>query len=375
MPSAGLTWRDGVIRADAMGSFFAVSIYDTMSLDEMDFNYRMFLDRLTMLYGESDSGKSFVVVNLLRSLKPHVSQIIAVSPTDRQNHTYDAGIVPLPCIHYTITSKLLDTIWERQEALTNVYTRANRRNVLESLYKQCSNRRQSDDAIRRVEEKLCAAVREIRAASPDIETAKPKCENMLKEVKALILMIWRQAIECNRDQLEALELSKDEAYTLKYLNLNPRLVLIFDDCTELIKKFKNHPVIRNLFYQGRHSMVTTIIACHTDKTIDAEMRKNAFVSIFTARKSAHAFFTRPSNDFDKKTEQVEAEEACNIAFTPLAKYQKLAYVRLENKYYRFTAKSYPGFRFGSDAIWEYCDQIKSGDGRISADNRFISGFM
>ena len=346
-----------------------------MSIDELDFNYRLFLDKLTMLYGESDTGKSFVIVNMLRALKPHAEQIIAISPTDRQNHTYDKGIVPLPCIHYSITSKLLDTIWERQEALVNVYTRASRREVLESLYKRCVSRRDADNAISRVEDKLFAAVREIREATSDLAAAKKKCEGMVVDVKALIAMIWRQAIERNREYLESIDLPADEAFSLRYLKLNPRLVLIFDDCTDVLKKFKSHPVIQKLFYQGRHSMVTTIIACHTDKTIDAELRKNAFVSIFTASKSAHAFFTRTSNDFDKKTDQVEAEEARKIAFTPLLPYQKLAYVRAENRFYRFTAKSYPGFRFGSDAVWEYCDRIKSGAGCISADNRFISGFM
>lgn len=346
-----------------------------MSVDELDFNYRMFLDRLTMLYGESGTGKSFAIVDILRHLKPHVDQIIIISPTDRQNHTYDKGIVPAPCIHYTITSKLLDTIWERQEALVGVYTKASRPELLEALYRRCPNRRAADKAIVRINAKLYACAREISKTSADIASAKSKCEGMVKDFKSLIAMIWRQAIENNREYLEACALSKNEQFALKYLNLNPRLVLGFDDCTDLLKKFKSHPVMQKLFYQGRHSMVTTLIACHTDKAIDAELRKNAFVSIFTSPKVAHAFFTRPSNDFDKKTDQVEAEEARKVTFTPLQKYQKLAYVRADNKFYRFTSKQHPGFRFGSDAIWEYCDRIKAEAGTISADNRFISGFM
>lgn len=344
------------------------------SLAELDFTYRRFLDKLTMLYGESGSGKSYAIVDILYQLKPHIDQIVIFSPTDRQNHTYDKGIAPLPFIHYTITPKLLSNLWERQEALVNVYTRASNENILSALYKKCPNRKTADRTIERVNDKLCEYAREIARNANDFEAAKTKCEPMIAECKKLIIMIWRQTIGANRDRLGRMKLTKEERYSLDYLDLNPRLVVVFDDCTDLLKKYKTHEVIQKLFYQGRHSMVTTLIACHTDKAIDAELRKNAFTSIFTSQKTAHAFFTRPSNDFDK-AEQRAADELCKIAFSPLAGHQKLAFVRAENKYYRFTSKSHPGFRFGSPAIWDYCDKIKAESGTISADNRFIGGFM
>jgi hypothetical protein len=346
-------------------------------MQELDFDYRLFLDRSTLLFGETGTGKSTIMIDILYQLQPYVDQIVVISPMDRQNHTYDKGIVPLPCIHYTITAKLLDDIWERQNALSAVYTKANKSETLQSLFNKIPGNQRARAIIDSVYQKLQSYKDELAgpSAEPAIEASasRAKVAEMEADCKKLIDMIWHNSINCNRGYLQRVAHSKDEQFALKYLNLNPRLVLVLDDCTDLLAKFKRHPVMQKLFYQGRWAYITTIIACHTDKALDPELKKNVFVSIFTEETCAHAYFERKSNDLDKEA-KARALAACKMAFTPLARHQKLAWVRDEKKFYRLTATTRPNFRFGSQYIWEYCDRIKADIESATVDNKFIWDF-
>ncbi len=342
-------------------------------LQEFDPDYEYFLDRTTLLYGESGTGKSFIMIDILYQLKPHVDQIIVISPTDRSNHTYDRGVVPLPCIHYTITSKLLDDIWERQNAFAAVYTKANDRAILESLFNRLIKVGKCSEAVESIKA-INARLNSFKRAMANDEDNKSKISKMESDCQKLIIKIWKHFITKYRSCLSQQDLSRDEQFTLKYLNFNPRLVIVFDDCTDLLMKFKSHPVIQKLFYQGRWAYITALFACHTDKALSPEIKKNAFISIFTEETCAHAYFDRKTNDLDKDAKS-RASQACKFAFTPLAKHQKLVWAREEKKFFRWTATPRPNLQFGCPIIWEYCNAIKIEAGTMPSNNKFIGGFM
>ena len=132
--------------------------------------------------------------------------------------------------------------------------------------------------------------------------------------------------------------------------------------------------MQKLFYQGRWAFITALIACHTDKALDAELKKNAFVSIYTEETCAHAYFERKSSDLDRDA-KARAAAACKAAFSPILPYQKLAWIRDEKKFYKLTATPRENFRFGSPIIWEYCKQIQAEAGTISANNKFLQDFI
>ncbi len=230
----------------------------------LKFDHSRFLDKSVILYGASGSGKSVVIVDILFSLKDHIEQIIVVSPTDRQNHTYDRGVVPLPCIHYTITEGLLDNIWSRQEALVSTYTRANDATILRKLFDRIPNNTKARDQINVINNKLREHGSEIGRTGVNPDLAKAKLSEMESTGGKLILLIFKQSIKENRKMLSEIQLSKEERYTLKYFDMNPRIVVIFDDCTDLLLKHRKHPVIQKMFFQGRWAFMTILIACHTD---------------------------------------------------------------------------------------------------------------
>jgi hypothetical protein len=202
---------------------------------------------------------------------------------------------------------------------------------------------------------------------------KEKIADMEKECQQLIVAIFKSSINRNREYLRTQDLSTAEEFSLAYMNVNPRLVIVFDDCTEQLKKMCKHPVVKNLFYQGRWNYITALIACHTDKALDPELKKSAFVSIFTDSSCAHAYFVRGSNDLEKSA-IARAKEACSVAFTSALKHQKLVWIREEKTFYRYTASSHPTFKFSCKYIWDFCAKIQSHAGAISSTNRFICDF-
>jgi hypothetical protein len=343
-------------------------------LPELEMSYTKFLDKTTVLYGESRTGKSTVIVDVLFQLQPYVDQIIVFSPMDRQNHTYDGGIVPPPCIHYSISAQLLDDIWERQSALANVYTRANDPDTLEKLFKRIPPQKSAKalDQLEQIRRRMHSYEAEL-SESESAEVVRNKVEEMRLQCEKLRILVYKTYINQFKTYLNELRPTKKEKFCIQYLNLNPRMVIIFDDCTDMMKKFKTHRVMQKLFYQGRWAFITALIACHTDKALDPELKKNTFVTVFTEETCALGYFNRASNDLDKDAKR-RAKDACKFAFTPMAKYQKLVWIRDEKKFFTLTAKKHDNFRFGCDALWDYCNIIKADSGGSLSDNKFIRDF-
>src|SRR5208282_5959325 len=140
--------------------------------------------------------------------------------------------------------------------------------------------------------------------------------------RELVSRIQKLFIGRNIGHFRNMKLSDDERHTLLYLNLNPRLLWVFDDCTNELTRFKKHQVVQELFYQGRHSYITVVMAAHTDKALDPELKSNGFVKIFAQECAARAYYSRDSTALDK-TRKAAAFAACDDAFTPACKYQKL----------------------------------------------------
>jgi hypothetical protein len=344
------------------------------TIQDLQLNYEIFLDKTTAIYGETRSGKSCVIIDILKQLNDHADQIIVFSPMDRTNETYSKNIVPLPCIHYKVTDEILINIWERQEVLGSVYTRANKEETINNLFNKIPNIDHVKSTIKNINDKCRNYKKELEEGGMQESVVNSNYEDMRLECEKLIHKIKKQFINENMDIINTFKLSAEEKFSLKYINLNPRLVLIFDDCTDIMKKIKTHSVIQKLFYQGRWNFISTIIACHTDKALEPELKKNAFVQIFTEPTCAHAYFGRLSNDLDKEA-KATANSASKQAFTPTAKYQKLAYVRENKKFYKFTADLNRDFKFGCDAMWNYCKKIEAREGAISCDNKFSKEFF
>lgn len=330
------------------------------------------INRLTMIFGESGTGKSYIIKHLLSVLQEHIPQIVVFSPTNPQNHTYDLeDEVPEVFIHTRVDVKVLTDVWDRQEIMREIYERANDATILRKLVDRIG-----DPGAVSFEKQLNERLEEIGREMfehnpPDIARAKMKIHE--ENAKSILTRLFKSIINTYADQLKKIpDLTDKEHHALKYRNFMPRLLIIFDDCTEQLKVARNNEIMQRIFYKGRHLFITTIIATHTDKTFDPEMKKQVFLMIYTAPECFATYVDRASNGMDKQ-QKAHAHEVKSRIFTPQFPNQKLVWDRNKKQYYRYTA-AYVKVRFCSEVIREYASKIKRRGEDTMRDNKYADRF-
>jgi hypothetical protein len=332
---------------------------------------RDIMDRTFMLYGPSNSGKTMITKHLLDQLKGEVDQVVVVSPTEKSNQSY-ANYVPQPLIHYEFSAPdpknprkrltgtkgaevFLQTIWDRQQMLLDTYNRANDSAVLLSLYGRTGAELRAEAG------PILEGIQALRAKSE--KALQKKCQDKGELTK----------------RLDEAKFTTAEQWSLSYLDLKPGLVLVLDDCAADIKSIFKKPEMRRYFYQNRHYKVTVIMSFQDDTDLDANLRKNAFYSIFCTDVVCQSYFTRTANGFAREVKK-EVEEITPLIYDAKGghKYRKLVFVRDDPKgvkFYHFTAPQPKEQFFGSPAVLELCHAMKSPDSHLNSENPFYRNFQ
>jgi len=338
-----------------------------------------FLERLTAFYGPTGTGKSVILMTALRSLRKFIPNAIVVSPTELQNRTY-AGVIPEPFIYYTMSSvETLHLIYARQAMASAVYREANKMEILHGLFDKVA----TNDDKEKLRDMELAHGRILSDVRSKYKTDKGKLKNQLEDVehrfKSMFMRIFKKVIKKSLSKLKQTQLNEDEARSIHYIDFNPRLLLIMDDCAAESKKWVKDETITKIFYQGRHNMITPMFVFQDDKDLKPHFRKAVFVSIFTNSNVANTFFSSTSNGFSKQDKK-NSEAALPAIFydesTPnFNKYNKLVYVRDANRQIQYCIGTVrETFRFGSPAYWEYSKQIASNKTSVDKDNPFFEIF-
>lgn len=348
-----------------------------------------FMDRSTVLYGPSKTGKSVAIKAIMKTLCPHIEQVILVSPTEAQNRGY-AGIIPKAWIHSRIWlppkegtkgadreggMRFFEKIWARQEMATSVYNRVNRIKILERLFRRIANK---DDhrKVRKMNSYTETQQKRIRRhyTGGELET---RMKGLNEQIKQLQLTFYKKTIIEKRKHLDRNwdSLSSDEQFTLARIDFNPRLLIILDDCAaELTSKIANSEVFKKIFFQGRHAMITIMIACHTPNDLPTGLRKNAMNSIFTSPDCATSYFTNSSNGFSVPTRKALVGKISSV-FASEKSFLKFAYDRDEKARFFVFQVEYPrAFRFGSEELWRIGDAIAAEDGEMDRENEYYAAY-
>jgi energy-coupling factor transporter ATP-binding protein EcfA2 len=352
----------------------------------------MYLDRSIVIYGPSGSGKTIITKHIMQTLNGYIEQLFIVSPSEPTNRAYE-GFVDPPFIHYRLyladpanpkkddgakgALRFLEEIWKRQEMMSAVYSRANNAKVLSELFGRLPVERRREgvriiDGLNRKRERVKERVEKQFASTPGRRVEKVKEIN--EKFRKMLVLIYKKYIAPYYAELwEREDLSEDERYSLQYLNFNPRLLLIFDDCAAQLKPCFSKEIFRLLFYQNRHSHITFILCCQDDTDLPTNLRKNAFVSVFTEQIVCASNFERPSNKFPKPTKTYVAENVADI----FRGHRKLAYIREDDRRQHFYHLQVPyprPFRFGSGAFHELCVAIQSVGVSMDKENPYYDRF-
>ena len=165
---------------------------------------------------------------------------------------------------------------------------------------------------------------------------------------------------------------------MEYINTNPRLLLILDDCASEFKIwFTKIAAFKHIFYEGRWKNMTTVIASQDDTAIDPKFRKNSMTTIMTHPRAAICMFDKPSNGFSKE-EKFKGKQITEELFKyklPNEKrhYRKLAIITEGNEMCFVQADIYNDFKMGSKVLWDLSDKImEKKSSSLSENNMFIS---
>jgi hypothetical protein len=349
-----------------------------------------FLDRTMVLYGSSGSGKSNIIKNALTELRGYSDQLIIISPTNKSNKSFDDW-APSQLIHPRLylppppgtraetpdkaALRFLRALWNRAEMMTSIYEKANQLTILESLYRRVRTG-EGDRAIRVVQGKrhqMVAAIR--RKYANDGGMIEDEIRKVDERTERMLNLIYKKYIIPQYEHLWEKKLNNDERYSLTYINFNPHIVLVLDDCAAEYKSLFNKEEFRLLFYQNRHNHITLIISVQDDTDLPKNLRKNAYVSVYVDRVACSSNFERPQNGFPKETKRLVTQDLLPIIYR--VKYRVLIYIREDPKQIHFYWWKPPvpvPRMFGSKAMQALCNYVANEGGALDSDNPFFKKF-
>ena len=352
----------------------------------------LFVDKTIVVYGPSKTGKTVIVKNIMKTVHGHIEQILVVAPTEPANHSYK-GFVDPAFIHYRLykpdpdnpkkddgvkgSLRFLEAIWKRQEMAAAIYNRANEASVLAQLFGRLP-REDRAEGLRHIKAINAKRERVIERARKQYSAEPGRFEEKVGEINAkfkqMLVLLYKRYIVPQYESLWATaDLTEDERYSLHYLQFNPRLLLVFDDCAAQLKPFFNKEIFRLLFYQNRHSYITVVLVCQDDTDLVTNLRKNAFLSFFTTGIVCCSNFERPSNKFPKDVKAFVG----GIVPDVFQGNRKLAYIREDDARQNYYHVEFPyprPFLFGSRASHELCALVRSTGVAIDRENPYYEHF-
>lgn len=349
-------------------------------IEQVEFTTDILLNKSLCIYGGSGSGKTTIITNILDILRKEVDQIVVFCPSDPMNKSYsgtwggESGICPKPLIHTTLTGEILEAIWTRQEMLAAVYNRANNLTIISKLFQRL-NLVSINKIIQQAEIKKAESISIVKKELGEAGSAR-KVEEIKKKYDDFILLVYKKQITIHRNELLRMDLTPEEKHCLKYMNFNPQMVIIFDDCTEQYATLSHEgkSILSSMFYKNRWAKLTVLLVAHDDKALPSELRKNAFMTICTSAQAAITFFGRNSNSFPSEIKK-QVSALARIVYAE-GSHKKIAFLRTTDSLGVVEA-SLPEapFVFGADIIREYCGKIASASTvTIDRSNRFIKYF-
>jgi len=356
------------------------------------------------LYGPSKSGKTYFTKNVLDIIRDEVDTAILVSPTEPSNQSF-ANYIPQPMIHFQMsipnpknpqdlskritgtpgTLGFINMVWDRQKLLTEIYERANRLRVLQRLFERLPPKVQaqaSTECIGRIgdihEKTLHKLLQRFRR---DTTKLNDETEKLRKKHEDALCSAYKHYVWNNIEHVwkKHKEFSEDEQYAIHYIALNPKTVIIFDDCAaQFTKPIQNKNEFRQYFYQNRHVNLTVIFSFQDDTDLVANLRKNAFMSVFCTDIVCRSNFERTANSWDKATRK-RVEEYISEVYgrpEPERKHAKLLFYRedVRGQHFYYVQPGRPQEKmFGSPAYLDLCRALES-NRRIDSTNPYFDTF-
>jgi hypothetical protein len=340
-----------------------------------------YVDRTVLLFGGSGKGKTTVIEHILYTVKDHIPNYLVITPRT-SDKTYRKKL-PARCIKEDLTKHMLTQIWDRQSNITQIYETANDVDVLASLFDKCPDRR-ALVMIKAIKQRAFDSVRAIDASSMNFATKKDQKAHIEELQLKKVTMLYKASIRQMRQKLSNMQLSDKETVCLTYLDINPRLMIIIDDCSEkwqmwqkMFGKDEINP-FNSIFFRGRHNNISLVFAAHDDKLIDTGLRKGARVTVYCGSKALMASIGKSGSGFtsqDKKLAQRMATEIFNEDDSNVKSHKKLCYVATASSPWMYhVADLHPEYDLGCEPLRELVDKMPKKEDNLT-ENPFLKGLI
>jgi hypothetical protein len=327
----------------------------------------LIVDKTLLIYGGSNTGKTTIIEEKLFLVKEYIPNYIIIAPSTSQAPYLKK--FPKRCIKEDMSKELFIKIWKRQEWTTQLYSISNDIDILRGIFEKIDNQKAKyliTDVCRRAE---LLSMNLEKNNKLDYGMKKSQISNIEDRKNKEILKIYKSTIRLFKDKISINNLSDLEKIAYQYLDINPRLMIIVDDCTEKLEKwmkmFKKGEdnMFHNVFFRGRHNFISMIIIAHNDKLISTELRNGAMVTIYTDMKSLMLALEKKTNGFSKEEKTLAMRCAKKIFAAPppgMKNHQKICYIKSDTDYpFQYTiAEIYPDFVIGCKALYSLAEKMK-----------------
>lgn len=340
-----------------------------------------FVDKTTLILGASNTGKSRLIYDVLYTCRNEIPNVIVICPGSSAKDYL--SFLPKKCVKEELKKINIERIWKRQTDVTQLYNIANDENILRSLFEKVPDRNAAQ-TVRTFNNKTEEIIERIKS-DPELDSAKKvDAINSVNEKKQVTIKnIYRDTIMRYKEFFSNIQLTDEERYCLEYQGINPKLMIVIDDCTDQLRNWhklfnkEKQNLYEAIFYRGRHNHISIIMAAHDDKYIATELRKNIRVTIFTTFQAANTYFSKSSAGFPKN-EKIKIEEMCREIFAEAKNgnknYKKFCYIRdgiIPYKYTIATIRSLNELEVGSRLLSKLAQELPDRDSNSIHNNQFI----
>jgi len=340
-----------------------------LQLKPLSKNPEYYFESTTLIFGRRNSGKTTIINEILYLCKNLIPLCFVISTTNSSNNNF-TNIIPDKCIFSELNEKWLIEIWNRQKDVSEIYNIVNDVNNLYSLFKLIANN-QEIEFFNKHNKLFIKFHKKINSLKNDNNKHK-YLDEINKTKRIFTIKFLKNVIKKNIAKIDYKKLLPIQKITIKFIDFNPGILIVFDDCASLFKKWaKKNDIIKRIFYEGRHYHITIIVSSQDDKEIESEYRKNTIVTIFTTEEAAIANFERKSNSFSKSKINM-AQEVIKELFQSKISHAKLVYLANDDSSFRYTiADIPPPFKMCSSILWNYVTRVKKDEQKNKKTNRFI----
>lgn len=337
----------------------------------------IFLNKSTVIYGPSETGKSTIIKDILNVIKDQTVATFLYTGSSGGLREFK-NIIPKATTFDRLDVDQFSMLYKRQKTVTGIYERVNDHEVLLSLLNKLgiTDHINIVKAIRRKFNALKKAVFSIEDIS--IEERKTQFKDIDKQENEMVASIYKGYIKTNRERLNRdKDLNDSQRFCLTKLDINPNITIIFDDFSTQLKNIlgkKKFEDLEKFCYEGRHEHATLIYGVHTDTIFKPAFRQNTFVSIFSAPTSLEVYCAKTNSGLSKTLKKILNEIVGEFYKPENGKehFRKICYVRndFQNPIQYYLAKKIESLEMGSNTFREFLNEVSDKNNSFKIDDDF-----